>query len=983
MRGETGDSMGDCESGARSSNAIGDEAQNSLSNSTTVKRLTRRRFIQTAAGAAVGLAIVPMGAWRSQAQNVGSVGVNTPAEGSLGDTPGVASMRIDGYAKVTGQKIYARDYNARDMVGWPKDQWYALYLNAITTTQTFQGIDLSGIPAGGAPTKIIYGDQLTSAQRTPDSRNNRDLKLDREIKEEAVENAALSETTLMATGDTFDKPSAVMFDLIVQRGNQPDFLGQAVALLMFDTLEAYSIAKQYFQFNGQATQIYGAAGVPNPNDGQVFQPTTWYVRQAGASQGSSTFSKVTTPSDTYDAQVKTVSQQIDTYLSSTPGLITTDFEADMRAMDPMFMEPEAGLGWYDATTQTMNVLLGTQSPDGDVSEIASMYGDPGSPYKVSNVTLYSCYPGGGFGGRDKSPFSLLLALCAGFTDNGAPVRLRNDRFEQFQTGLKRHACNITGKLGVTSDMTIQALEMSMNFDGGGRKNLSPYVAQLGALCAGGSYRIPQSTIYAQAYQSQNVSGGSQRGFGGPQAFFAIETAIDDITYARGWDPIAFRRHNALVQGDATVVGGPIDQQLSLDAMLEQTASQPLWANRVQIKQEFAQKGLVYGTGVAMSLQAYGTSGDGVIAAVGINSDGSYTVQSDAVDMGNGSATTLGVVIGPILGANAATVEMGGYTLMGQMGMVTSSPNYWNDPAYTAKTVGSSSACLTGLHQVHVMQQAAQAFFLQAILPAARALWGAPTITQPQTVWVDGTLTAPNTGLQPLSLQTIAGYIYKYNLTREVIAHAYFQQDWVKADYALASGRATLPIDGLSYYTSQSNTVNHIWRTNTVPPPDNAWKFSRTVWAPCVNVVSLTVDKTSGFVTIQNVYSMLNAGKLHVPQLVSGMSQGGVAMAIGWTLLEDMPPGMAGPASGEWNLNRYHVPRYQDVPLQTSYSPGVRSQVLEVLPVTAADNNQGRGIAEAVMCSIAPAISNALRDAVGVRYTSLPITPEKILQGLKG
>ena len=53
----------------------------------------------------------------------------------------------------------------------------------------------------------------------------------------------------------------------------------------------------------------------------------------------------------------------------------------------------------------------------------------------------------------------------------------------------------------------------------------------------------------------------------------------------------------------------------------------------------------------------------------------------------------------------------------------------------------------------------------------------------------------------------------------------------------------------------------------------------------------------------------------------------------------------------------------------------------MLPESPQDGGAARGIAEAVMCSIAPAISNALRDAVGRRYTSLPITPAKVLEGL--
>ena len=134
-------------------------------------------------------------------------------------------------------------------------------------------------------------------------------------------------------------------------------------------------------------------------------------------------------------------------------------------------------------------------------------------------------------------------------------------------------------------------------------------------------------------------------------------------------------------------------------------------------------------------------------------------------------------------------------------------------------------------------------------------------------------------------------------------------------------------------------------------------------------------------TVQNVVSVLNAGRVHVPELVSGQSQGGVAMALSSTLMEEMPPGMEGPANGLWNLNRYHMARMEDVPLPATFVPGQRSQELIVLPETPGDGRAGRGIAEAVMCSVAPAISNALKDAVGRRYASLPITPKKVLEGL--
>ncbi|HIP22606.1 MAG TPA: hypothetical protein EYG79_03260, partial [Rhodobacteraceae bacterium] len=91
-----------------------------------------------------------------------------------GGTAGHATQRIDGLAKVTGQKVFARDFSAADM-GWQGAQWYALFARAISTSQVFSGLTL---PSTITPTKVIYGDQLSELQRAPKLTGRRDLHLD-------------------------------------------------------------------------------------------------------------------------------------------------------------------------------------------------------------------------------------------------------------------------------------------------------------------------------------------------------------------------------------------------------------------------------------------------------------------------------------------------------------------------------------------------------------------------------------------------------------------------------------------------------------------------------------------------------------------------------------------------------------------------------------------------------------------------------------
>ncbi|MBY6002793.1 molybdopterin-dependent oxidoreductase [Salipiger bermudensis] len=926
-------------------------------------RISRRSFLKTATGV-VALRVLGLPCPAAAAA--------PERPSALGPVPGVAAQRVEGLAKVTGQKIYARDFHARDMAGWPDRQWHALYIRARSTQEAFLGLDLAALPPEATPTRVILGSDLDPALFDAEVQFNRDLHVDDLLANKTEEQKKA------AKGGSFNLPDGLSFDLLVMPGTTPNFLGQAVALLLFDSLSGYRAARRFLAGDDGIVQRYGPGAGPEgtPLPDQPFDPRTLYVKAPG-------FDYAGVDAETYTREAPGVQARIRKSLDAATGLIRQPIRAEMRAMDPMFMEPEAGLAWIDPSSNDMQLVLGTQSPDGDVRNIGSMFGSAGSPIPdLQGVTLHSCYPGGGFGGRDSSPFSLMLALAVAFAE-GNPVRLAYDRFEQFRVGLKRHATSAQGTLYAHDDMRLEAVQLEMSFDGGGRRNLSPYVASLGALCAGGSYRLPMADIHAEALHTENISGGSQRGFGGPQAYFAIETALDDLAAAQGWDPLALRRANLIAEGDTTVTGGPIEQSLSLPEMLDMAEAHPLWAERSAIKAAHEAEGRSYGTGLAMSLQAYGTSGDGMVAAVHLERDGTLTVQSDAVDMGNGSATTLGVTIGPILGANAARVEMGGYRLFPQTGLSddSSNPKRWHDPMWTQKGTGSSSACLTGLHQVNTVQQVAQALLGGSLLVAAAKLWGKGPLKPEDVVWEHGALRPVEGPGEPLTLAGLAEVIHDLGLPTGALGHAYFQNQWVEADYDTQGGTLRLQLDGLAYYHGSKTAPQPIPRANGQYPAPETARYSRYVWAPCVNVVGLTLDRATGIVQVENVLSVLNAGHIHVPELVSGQSQGGVAMAIGYSLLEDMPPGMEGPADGRWNLNRYHVSRAGDVPLKTRYAPGARAQELIILPPPPGSPRVGRGIAEAVMCSIPPAISNALRDATGLRFASLPITPEKILEGL--
>jgi CO/xanthine dehydrogenase Mo-binding subunit len=110
----------------------------------------------------------------------------------------------------------------------------------------------------------------------------------------------------------------------------------------------------------------------------------------------------------------------------------------------------------------------------------------------------------------------------------------------------------------------------------------------------------------------------------------------------------------------------------------------------------------------------------------------------------------------------------------------------------------------------------------------------------------------------------------------------------------------------------------------------------------------------------------------VPDLVSSQIQGATASGIGLALHEQLPLYEDGPGDGTWNFNRYHLPRADEV--------AVWAQTADVLPPLS-DTEPPKGMAEVAMIPIIPAILNGIAHAIGHRFRTLPVTPDRILEAL--
>ena len=141
------------------------------------------------------------------------------------------------------------------------------------------------------------------------------------------------------------------------------------------------------------------------------------------------------------------------------------------------------------------------------------------------------------------------------------------------------------------------------------------------------------------------------------------------------------------------------------------------------------------------------------------------------------------------------------------------------------------------------------------------------------------------------------------------------------------------------------------------------------WA--TQLVEVEVDTETGHVTVLKIVSATDAGKAINPASVAGQVQGGAVMGMGYALYEQHILDEGIPRTG--SLAFYLVPTSMDV-------PDIECEIVEV-----PDPNGpfgAKGIAEPATIPTTPAILNAIYDAVGVRITQTPATPERVYEAIQ-
>jgi CO/xanthine dehydrogenase Mo-binding subunit len=158
---------------------------------------------------------------------------------------------------------------------------------------------------------------------------------------------------------------------------------------------------------------------------------------------------------------------------------------------------------------------------------------------------------------------------------------------------------------------------------------------------------------------------------------------------------------------------------------------------------------------------------------------------------------------------------------------------------------------------------------------------------------------------------------------------------------------------------------------TVRPPDGGFE-DPWFWEVGMGAAEATVDSETGEVRVTRYVSVADVGRAVNPRQCHAQEEGTVVMGLGHTLFESLVYGQGQIQNP--NLIDYRVPRMEDVP--------------DELESVLIENGDGpgpfgaRGVGEAAILAVAPAVAGAVARATGVRLKDLPLTSERVWRALQ-
>jgi len=464
------------------------------------------------------------------------------------------------------------------------------------------------------------------------------------------------------------------------------------------------------------------------------------------------------------------------------------------------------------------------------------------------------------------------------------------------------------------------MKMGVNRDGTIQFGQFKVIANVGAQRAGAAngswinmqdhYKIPNLRLEAIDVMTNSYKSGPYRCVSHPNGTFALEVTMEKAAYAIGMDPVEFRLKNLNEVGNPDTKK-PFSNPGSRDVIV--AARDGIgWKDKWHApKAKQVRPGVFHGIGLAAHTCSHGAGGNPSTGQIIINNDGSVQAVSASNDVGGGQRTEMIMIAAESLGVPLSTMTITAYVDT-------------DNTTDTGTTAGSQQTNNGGRGMYEAGQDARKQVLdwgARKFIDDAKKKNQALSITAADVDLVDGMVFLKSTPSTKASL----------------------------ADVVQFKGG---PIHGKSEYIQ-----------------DTIWE--RLAWA--AHAVEVEVDTVTGSVKITKYVAVHDLGKAINPFAAKQQIEGGVVMATGAVLTEELLVDKATGLPLNPNLLDYKPLSIKDAPL---------ADVIIVEKPKAYGVFGAHGLGEPPMAPPAPAIVNAVYNAVGVWVTEMPLTRDKLLAAIK-
>ena len=581
-------------------------------------------------------------------------------------------------------------------------------------------------------------------------------------------------------------------------------------------------------------------------------------------------------------EMTTTNNNIDEHFQHKMGNVSKGFdEADLVVegkystvmVHQGYIEPQAATALWKADG-SITVWNSTQGSFPDRDEMSNILDVPISKIKVVPLEI-----GGGFGGKIPIYQEPVAALLSKKT--GKPVKILMSRKEVFESTGPTPGGYTWVKIGVKNNGKITAMQAELAFEAGAFPG-SP--VGMGSQCVFAVYKCENQLVDGYDVIVNKPKTAAYRAPGSPNAAFATEQVIDEISKKLNIDPIELRLINAVKEGDRRV-DGPKFPVIGLLEVLEAMKNSPQYKKSLDGPNKG--RGIAVGYWFNVGLQSS--------CNIMVNSDGTINLVEGSTDIG-GSRASIAMQAAETLGISYEDVN----PIVGDTESV----------GYTHVTGGSRTTFATG-YAAHL---AAEEVSSKMIKRAAK-IWGIPVDS---VNYENGEFSSKSDPELNMSFKELASEL--------------------------------------------ENSGGSITGTGSINPKKVGGSFAGSI-------ADIEYDPETGKVEILDFTAIQDAGKAIHPSYVEGQMQGGSVQGIGWALNEEYFYDKQGVMNNS-SLLDYRMPTSLDL-------PNINTIIVEVPDPS---HPYGvRGVGEANIVPPTPAIANAIRQATGVRFNSLPINPAAIVE----